>query len=128
MVTADEDGKVYFRVYRVGLKKSGTKLPRVELTLLGPSIDMKLGRSRAASEELMKQALKVPKELKAKKVKNISTTDLGETVGRVHMQKQDFDQLQSRKVKALKKPKLDKAAKKIAAAPEEDDEEEVDAE
>jgi ribosome production factor 2 len=105
VVTADDDGKIYFRVYRVGLKKSGTKLPRVELTPLGPSIDMKLGRIRAASDELTKVALKVPKELKPTKTKNVDTTVLGETVGRVHMQKQDFDSLQSRKVKALKKRK-----------------------
>lgn len=107
MVTADneESGKFYLRVYKVALKKSGTRQPRVELELMGPSLDLKLGRTRFASEQLMKQALKVPKELAPRKVKNIETTSLGETVGRIHMQKQDFDSLQSRKVKALKKRK-----------------------
>ncbi len=105
MVTADDEGRIYFRVYKILMKKSGTKLPRVELELMGPSIDMKLGRVRAASDQLMKHALKVPKELAPKKVKNIATNALGETVGRIHMQKQDFDSLQSRKVKALKKRK-----------------------
>lgn len=110
MVTADDDGKVYMRVYKVSLKKSGTKLPRVELELMGPSMDMKLGRTRFAPDELMKQALKVPKELAPKKTKNIETNALGETVGRIHMQKQDFDSLQSRKVKALKKRKHEESS------------------
>lgn len=107
MVTADDDGKIYFRVYKISLKKSGSKLPRVELELMGPSIDMKVGRTRFAADHLMNQALKMPKELAPQKVKNISTTALGETVGRIHMQKQDFDSLQSRKVKALKKRKVE---------------------
>lgn len=105
MVTADEDGKIYFRVYKINLKKSGTKVPRVELELMGPSFDAKVGRTRFAPEQMMKQALKVPKELAPKKVKNVETNALGETMARIHMQKQDFDSLQSRKVKALKKRK-----------------------
>jgi ribosome production factor 2 len=74
---------------------------------MGPSIDMKIGRTRFASDQLMKLALKMPKELDPKKIKNISTNALGETTGRIHMQKQDFDSLQSRKVKALKKRKVE---------------------
>lgn len=110
MLTADEDGKIHWRVYKISLKKSGTKLPRVELQLMGPSIDMQLGRTRFAADQLMKTALKMPKELAPKKIKNIGTTPMGETVGRVHMQKQDFDNLQSRKVKALKKRKHEDVA------------------
>lgn len=119
MVTIDEDSKIYFRIYKIGLKKSGTKQPRVELELMGPSIDMKIGRTRFASDQLMKMALKVPKELDPKKVKNIATNALGETTGRIHMQKQDFDSLQSRKVKALKKRKVEKTE---ADAEEQDEE------
>lgn len=119
MVTADDSGAVYFRVYRIGFKKSGTKVPRVELSLLGPSIDLVLGRHRLPSDEMSRQAHKTPKELKPQKVKNIETTALGETVGRIHMQRQDFDSLQSRKVKALKKRKHPEQVEPVEEANEE---------
>jgi hypothetical protein len=58
-------------------------------------------RTRWASKDLMKQALKQPRELKAKKVKNISTSALGETLGQIHMDRQNYGELQTRKTKAL---------------------------
>jgi len=39
-VTANEEGTIYFRVYAIQLKKSGFKLPYVELEEIGPSMDM----------------------------------------------------------------------------------------
>lgn len=106
-VTATPE-KILFRVYRIFLKNSGTRTPLIELQLMGPSIDWVVGRTRFASSELMKQALKKPKELKPKKEKNISTTPLGETKGRVHVGQQKLDQIQVRKVKALKKTRSEK--------------------
>ncbi|PJF18254.1 Ribosome production factor 2 [Paramicrosporidium saccamoebae] len=107
-VTATAD-KVLFRVYRIFLKKSGTKVPLIELQLMGPSIDWVIGRTRFASPELMKQALRQPKEAKPKKEKNVNTTALGETLGRVHVGQQKIDTIQVRKVKALKKSRVEKA-------------------
>lgn len=49
----------------------------------------------------MKQALKQPKELKAKKIKNISTSAMGDTLGQIHMDRQNYGELQTRKTKAL---------------------------
>lgn len=63
MCTAQDD-KVYFRSYRIMLKKSATETPRIELEEIGPSIDFKLGRSKLASDDLLKVACKKPKELK----------------------------------------------------------------
>jgi ribosome production factor 2 len=40
--------------------------------------------------------------LKPAKVKNISYDGLGTKEGRVHMERQDFEKLQTRKIKALK--------------------------
>lgn len=114
-VTALED-RVLFRVYRIFLKKSGTRTPKIELQLMGPSIDWKVGRVRQASPEMMKEALRKPKELTAKKEKNIEKTALGETLGRVHMGDQKLDTIQTRKMKALKKRRLDSGE---AAATEE---------
>ncbi|KAF9583705.1 rRNA-binding ribosome biosynthesis protein rpf2 [Lunasporangiospora selenospora] len=96
-------GKVYLRVYTITLKRSGVKLPRVELEEMGPSMDMTFGRITEAKPEDWKQALKVPRELKPKKKKNISRDEMGDTVGRVHLGRQDFEKIQTRKMKGLKK-------------------------
>ncbi len=72
---------------------------------MGPSLDFVLRRTRFASDDLAKTALKQPKELKPKKVKNIEHTPLGDAMGRVHMEKQDISKIQIRKIKGLKKRK-----------------------
>ena len=43
-----------------------------------------------------------------KKIKNISYDTFGTKVGRVHMQRQDFGKLQTRKLKGLKRSHGDK--------------------
>lgn len=103
-VTATEEA-LLFRVYRVLLKRSGTRTPLIQLQLMGPSMDLKIGRTRFAPRDLMKQALRQPKELKPKKEKNMSTTGLGETLGRVHVGDQKLATIQTRKMKALKNKK-----------------------
>jgi len=96
-------GLIYIRVYAIQLKKSGTKLPRVELVEMGPALDMKVGRTRFATNAMMKTACRVPREQRPKRVKNVEHDDLGDKYGRVHMLKQDMSQLQTRKMKALKR-------------------------
>eukprot|EP00045_Choanoeca_perplexa_P000652 m.15349 g.15349 ORF g.15349 m.15349 type:complete len:299 (-) comp10449_c0_seq1:70-966(-) len=100
--TADED-RIVMTQYRILYKKSGSRLPLVELKECGPAIDFKLGRCRWASEELRKTAHRQPQQLRPKKKKNIEYNDLGDKLGRVHMDRQDFGQLQTRKMKALKR-------------------------
>jgi len=95
------DGVILLRVYRVLNVSSGE--PRLEL--MGPSINWKLGRVRIAPNELMKQAMRQPKELRPTKVKNEKTTSLGDTMGRVHVGRQQIEKIQTRKVKALKRSK-----------------------
>jgi hypothetical protein len=63
-VTANPSGVVHFRVYTVQLMKSGQRIPRVELQEMGPSIDFTLRRKVFANDDMMKQATRVPKELK----------------------------------------------------------------
>ncbi|KAH8021477.1 hypothetical protein HPB51_015873 [Rhipicephalus microplus] len=113
------DNKITLRSYKVLLKKSGTKTPRVELEEIGPRADLTLRRTKIASEDLFKTARKQPKQNKVKKKKNIEKTALGATMGRIHMEKQDFNKLQTRKLKGLKKTpeekKAARAAKKAAA-------------
>uniref|UniRef100_A0A0M3I369 Ribosome production factor 2 homolog n=1 Tax=Ascaris lumbricoides TaxID=6252 RepID=A0A0M3I369_ASCLU len=93
--------KLLFRTYRVCLKKSESTLPRVELVETGPRIDFSIQRTKLASEDLFKAALKQPKQLAAKTRKNISMNVFGTKLARVHVGKQNIDVLQTRKLKAL---------------------------
>uniref|UniRef100_I3N1W6 Ribosome production factor 2 homolog n=1 Tax=Ictidomys tridecemlineatus TaxID=43179 RepID=I3N1W6_ICTTR len=97
------NGKIYFRSYKLLLKKSGCRTPRIELEEMGPSLDLVVRRTHLASDDLYKLSMKMPKALKPKKKKNISHDTFGTTYGRIHMQKQDLSKLQTRKMKGLKK-------------------------
>jgi len=94
---------IYFRHYAIRLKKSGTKLPRVELEEVGPSFDCQIRRVKAAAPDMAKAALAQPKQLHPSKVKNISSNIFGQKLGTIHMHRQDFDKLQIKKGKALKR-------------------------
>jgi len=59
-VTALE-GKLLLRQYRIALKKSGTRVPRVELAEMGPSLDLALRRVSEAPPDLAAEALRQPK-------------------------------------------------------------------
>ena len=54
----------FYFIFRVLLKKSGTKTPRVELEEIGPSLDLVKGRSKLASLDLWKRAIKKPRTVK----------------------------------------------------------------
>lgn len=107
MFTAAED-RIYFRSYRIQMKKSGSRIPRIELEEIGPSFDLKLRRTKISSDDLFKLACKRPKELKVKKVKNISKDTFGTQHGQIHIPKQNIDKLQTRKMKGLKKTASEK--------------------
>ncbi|KAL6308484.1 Brix-domain-containing protein [Sparassis latifolia] len=101
--------KVHVRVYTTRLLASGTRIPRVELAAMGPSLDLTLRRHTEADPELMKQALKRPKMRKqdvekglGKKRKNMEVDEMGDLRGRIHVAKQDLGKLQTRKMKGLK--------------------------
>ena len=91
------------RVFRAEMKKSGHRIPRIELEEIGPRVDLTVRRTKLASDDFYKKTRKQPQAVKEKKVKNVSTDDLGTKMGRIHMEKQDFNQLQTRKVKGLKR-------------------------
>ncbi|KAK0188207.1 Brix domain-containing protein [Armillaria mellea] len=101
--------KVHLRTYTIKLLSSGSRIPRVELVPMGPSLDMVLRRHEAADAEMLKQALKRPKMKKkeveqglGKKRKNLEVDEMGDLRGRVHVGTQDLNKLQTRKMKGLK--------------------------
>lgn len=102
------ENKILLRSYRVLLKKSGCRIPRIELEEIGPRADLICRRTKLASEDLFKQACKKPKELKVKKKKNISVDKLGTSYGRIHVGAQNINSIQTRKMKGLKKTMAEK--------------------
>lgn len=101
--------KVHLRTYTVRLLASGTRVPRVELTPMGPFIDFMLRRHEPADAEMWKAAMKRVKMKKqdvekglGKKRKNMEVDEMGDLRGRVHVAKQDLGRLQTRKMKGLK--------------------------
>ncbi|KAF8071946.1 Brix domain-containing protein [Lyophyllum atratum] len=106
--------KIHIRTYTTRLLSSGTRIPRVELTPMGPNLDLSLRRHKPADAELLKQAMKRPKLKKTdietglgKKRKNLEVDEMGDLRGRVHIGKQNLDKLQTRKMKGLKGGELD---------------------
>lgn len=93
---------LYFRVYKLKTFRSGQRVPRVELEEIGPRFDFKIGRRITPAPEVEKEAYAVPKELKRKEKKNVSTDMMGDKVAKVHVGKQDLTKLQTRKMKGLK--------------------------
>lgn len=106
------EGKIFLRSYRILMKKSGTRVPRIEVEEIGPSLTLTIRRNRMASDDLFKAACKQPKALKTRKVKNISKDVFGSKLGRIHMEKQDLGNLQTRKMKGLKETKEKKKEQK----------------
>jgi len=103
------DRVIYMRTYKIALKKSGVKLPRIELEEIGPRIDLTLRRNNFAALDLFKKTLKQPDQvmkqigkLKKPEEKNISKDVFGSKLGRIHMERQDYGKLLLRKGGAFK--------------------------
>ncbi|CAD6452215.1 014245d2-be29-4e87-83a3-587cfc6217bf [Sclerotinia trifoliorum] len=99
----EEKPKIHLRVYLIRTKKSGQKLPRVEVEEMGPRMDFRVGRVKEADESIMKEAMKRARGSAERPKKNISTDIVGDKVGRIHLGKQDLKELQTRKMKGLKR-------------------------
>jgi len=112
---------IHQRTYFCKLKKNpdGGKTPLPLLIPCGPDLDMVVRRDQLAAQDLWWAATKQPKETKKKKIKNQSTNIFGETIGRLHMDKQDIDKLQGRKSKALRRAAKMEAEEERAAVEQE---------
>lgn len=114
---ASSPAAITVKRFRLQMKKSGTRLPHVELDEMGPSFKLELDRSKDPDRERWKQAIKIPKEVKVKKVKNISKDYMGKRRARIHMGKQDFDQIHTvHHGEAKRKIMKDAGAVPVAAA------------
>jgi ribosome production factor 2 len=106
VVCTAHKGVVYFRHYGIILKTTGTKYPRVELDLVGPSMDLKIRRVRTGQADLHKLSLQVPRTRpKTAMRKNKTQGKFGEAMGTIHLGRQNFDDIAQAKHKGLKRPK-----------------------
>lgn len=64
--------KIQLRCYMIKTKKSGQSLPRVEVEEMGPRIDFRVGRVKEADEDMMKEALKKPKNLEVSRYRHVN--------------------------------------------------------
>ncbi|KAM7193503.1 Brix domain containing protein [Rhypophila sp. PSN 637] len=94
---------LHLRVYLIRTKRSGQKLPRVEVEEHGPRMDFRLGRMQEPDADMLKEALRKAKTNEERTKKNITTDVIGDKIGRIHMGKLDLTQLQTRKMKGLKR-------------------------
>lgn len=101
---------VHFRTYAISLLASGSRTPLVSLTPCGPSFDFRPRRAQPAEADRWKAATKKAAKKKAleggakkRKDRNVDIDDMGDTIGRIHVGRQDLDKLQSRKMKGLRK-------------------------
>jgi ribosome production factor 2 len=104
--------RIHQRTYHVQLKKGGndnSTIPIPLLTPCGPDMDWILRRTNWADPELAKAARPTSSSSskkhgqKKQSKKNQSTNVLGETMGRLHIVKQNVDQMGGRKIKALRR-------------------------
>ncbi|KAL4529969.1 hypothetical protein Ndes2437B_g08502 [Nannochloris sp. 'desiccata'] len=113
-VQQQQQPKLFFRQYSVKFKKSGTKVPRVELTEMGPHMDLDIRRRKAPPVDLEKDAMTQPK-VAPKKQKNVAGDVLDGKVGRIYMPKQNVETMALNKMKGLKRERRES---KAAAAAE----------
>ncbi|EWC45961.1 ribosome production factor-like 2 [Drechslerella stenobrocha 248] len=95
--------RINLRCYMLQTKRSGHKLPRVELEEMGPRMDFKIGRRQEANDDMLKMAMAKVKGQEMRTKKNISIGTMGDKIGRVHVGNQDLGDLQTRKMKGLRK-------------------------
>jgi len=90
--------KVHIQTYTLKLLSSGTRIPRVELVPMGPSLDLVLRRHQPADPELLKQTMKRPKPKKADVEKGLG----GRRIWKWTIWEICVGKLQTRKMKGLK--------------------------
>ena len=122
MVGEEEEGVVRMRVWRIETRrgKEGGNVPRVEVVEMGPRMDLRIGRYREAEGGMWKEAMRRGKGAESGKgKKNVETDRVGDQIGRIHLGRQDLGELQSRKMKGLKRGRDEEV--EVGGIEEEDD-------
>jgi ribosome production factor 2 len=98
---------IHQHTYFCKLKKNPddptSKVPLPYLVPCGPDTTMQIRRTQFAEQDLWNLSLKQPQGLKKKKKKNRTTNLFGETIGRLHIERQDVDKMGGKKSKAIRR-------------------------
>ncbi|KAJ1606019.1 hypothetical protein OJ253_2905 [Cryptosporidium canis] len=111
-IIGPSDSKIYIdmRSYLIHLNRPGKHVPEEQLLKsdqdlvlngspraiisdIGLHIKMELIQHQTPDKSVLKSATLIPREIKPKKVKNVTTNVLGESIGRIHVGRQDLSEL-----------------------------------
>lgn len=70
-------------------------------------MDFRVGRMQEPEPAMLKEALKQAKGTEERTKKNVSMDIMGDKIGRIHVGKLDLSELQTRKMKGLKRGRGD---------------------
>ena len=101
MISVTEDREIKIRSFQVEGQIKEFSLDHLQLTEVGPSLNLKVRNIHLASKEFYDLALRQPKEAMIKKEKNIENNALGEKRGRIHMAKQNLNAVSLKKYKKI---------------------------
>lgn len=120
IVVADAgNGRALFRQCVIRYKRSGTALPKIELTEAGPHMDLTVRRTRDAPPDVAREARQQAPA--PKKQKNTRDDPLLGKMGRLYMPQQDVAGIALTKMKGLKRERREAAAERKAARAAGDD-------
>jgi ribosome production factor 2 len=101
VISASDDKEIKIRQFQVEEFNEYNFNSNLQISEIGPSLNLKSRRIHLANEELYKLSLKQPKQLFKKKEKNIETNALGEKRGRIHMARQNVKTMALKKYKKI---------------------------
>jgi len=102
LIFTSQPGAILMRHYSIVLKKSGSRIPRIELVEIGPSMDLEIRRHRFATAELRSQSNTHHRAPKSKTKKNVAKDDLHQEMGTIHIGRQNLHELDQKRPKALR--------------------------
>ena len=116
LIFVAKEKRVLLRHYHVAFKRSGTRVPRVELQEIGPRLDLEVRRWQEPAPDVAKLALPKRDTGEQRKRKNVHRDELEGQVGKVYVPKQDVDGIALKKQKGAKRARREKAAIRKADA------------
>jgi ribosome production factor 2 len=102
IVFTSKEKTIFFRHYAIALTRNQAGSPTVALEEIGPRFDMKFSRRFSADDKFRATAMKQPSQLRIKHRKNVEKGMVGQVLGRVHMEKQNLDEMALRRIKKRK--------------------------
>ena len=101
-----EDQRIFLNVFEVNIEGGSSILEeegKLVIEELGPNATFALRRSSWADEETYKKSIYVPKPSKKKVKKNVKTDTIGNTRGKLYLDRQNLKSMPTRRRKIISK-------------------------